>query len=199
MLNAEVVTKVSDKELVLKIKENNCDDAVKELVGRHTPLIVKIYQKYSGYLRHDNKDINDNKYYILYNAAISYKPEKNMKFSSWLGTYTRYYCLNILNEKNGFILLDSKELDYQNDKTPENSNTENQVSQEYIDYILNTLTDKRIKQVFKLRFFGPEEKMTWRKIAKLTGFSSQSCINLFNRGKKILKNKIMSENTLDVL
>ena len=39
--------------------------------------------------------------------------------------------------------------------------------------------------------------MTWKKIAKRMGISSQTAINIHNRAKKILKNKIKSNKSFD--
>ena len=54
---------------------------------------------------------------------------------------------------------------------------------------LNKIRDKRIKSVYSLRYFSGE-KMTWSRIGKRLGFSSQTAINLHKRGAEILKRKI---------
>ena len=59
----------------------------------------------------------------------------------------------------------------------------------FIFNTLNKIKDKRIERVYSLRYFSGE-KMTWSKIGKQLGFSSQTAINLHKRGAEILRRKI---------
>ena len=44
-----------------------------------------------------------------------------------------------------------------------------------------------------------KSKKTWKEIAKNLGVSSQTVINIHNKAKRILKTKLKSENTLDLV
>ena len=80
-------------------------------------------------------------------------------------------------------------------------------NKEYIFNILNNLKDKRIPKVFKLRYFDAykeNNKPTWSFIAKKIKTSTQTAINLHNKGKKfirkkILKQKLKSEHFQDMI
>ena len=51
------------------------------------------------------------------------------------------------------------------------------------------MKDGRVEKVYSLRYFSGG-KMTWAKIGKLLGFSSQTAINLHRKGAELLKRKI---------
>ena len=63
--------------------------------------------------------------------------------------------------------------------------------------ILSQVKDKRIKKIFELRYFSGEAKLTWNKISDSLGISIQTAINLHERGRKILRKKVSSENLED--
>ena len=54
---------------------------------------------------------------------------------------------------------------------------------------LKSIKDKRVAQVYCLRYFSGK-KMTWSEIGKKMGFSSQTAINLHKRGADLLRVKI---------
>ena len=73
---------------------------------------------------------------------------------------------------------------------------------EFIFNILNNLKDKRISRVFELRYFDSYKenvKPTWSFIAKKIKTSTQTAINLHERGKKILFKKINSDKYQDMV
>lgn len=76
---------------------------------------------------------------------------------------------------------------------------ENRNIDEYIFNILNKLKDQRITSVFKLRYFSGEKKLTWQKVAKKMKISTQTAINLHEKGRIILKNKMSSAQVSDLI
>ena len=76
---------------------------------------------------------------------------------------------------------------------------EEEDSTELRDYMFNLLSrikDKRIKKIFELRYFGGEGRMTWTVISDKVNVSSQTAINLHNKGLSILKKKMKKESPL---
>jgi DNA-directed RNA polymerase specialized sigma subunit len=53
--------------------------------------------------------------------------------------------------------------------------------------------------VFNLRYFSGEKKLTWQKVAKKLDISTQTAINLHEKGRKILKNKLKNEESSDLI
>ena len=65
---------------------------------------------------------------------------------------------------------------------------------DYVFNLLRQLKDSRIQTVFKLRYFhGDKKKMPWVKVAKTLKISTQTAINLHNKGKSILNRKMKSK------
>jgi len=71
---------------------------------------------------------------------------------------------------------------------------------EFVFKILKQLKDKRISKVFKLRYFDEDiknKKATWSTIATKIRTSTQTAINLHQKGINILNKKIRSEEYQD--
>tara|TARA_Y100001973_G_C5183886_1_gene326617 strand:+ start:1389 stop:1865 length:477 start_codon:yes stop_codon:yes gene_type:complete len=149
-----------------------------------------------------NESIKE-KDYVLYKSIISYNPDKKTKFSTWLGNFTRYYCLNLVNQRKNHISLEDSELNYYIEKNnQEQGPSDAKEMSEFREFFLNILSqvkDNRIEKVFRLRYFSGEDKVTWSKISKSLGISIQTAINLHERGKKILHQKIKSEHAGDFI
>ena len=60
---------------------------------------------------------------------------------------------------------------------------------EFTGNILSQLRDRRIKTIFSLRYSHTEKKPSWSKIAKKLDISTQTAINLHNRGLEVLRKK----------
>lgn len=187
---------ITDPELTHKVKSKNCDESLKELISRHSPLCYDIYKKYSSALSASGAcltDIYGEKDYLVYKSAITYDPTKKTKFSTWLGNQVRYYCLNLINN-NKHIFVGDESLDFYADREVGKEKEELKEDLEYVFNLLRQLKDRRIQTVFKLRYFhGDKKKMPWVKVAKTLKISTQTAINLHNKGKSILNRKMKSK------
>jgi len=71
---------------------------------------------------------------------------------------------------------------------------------DYIDKILSGFSDNRIKQVYFLRYFSGDKKLTtWNQIAKKLNISTQTAINIHEKARDFLKNKITSKESCDLI
>ena len=197
-----VVKKPEDITLVKRVKRRKCNESLKELINRHSPLCFDIYKKYSSAMQSSGvclADIYGEKDYIVYKSAISFDPTKKTKFSTWLGNQVRYYCLNLINN-NKYIRVDDENLDFFVDQKTEEDRKEVRGEVDYIFNLLEQLQDQRIKKIFKLRYFhGSKKKMPWVKVAKILEVSTQTAINLHNKGAEIVCKKIKSKCLSDFL
>ena len=190
---------ITDTELVENVKEKSCNNSLKELILRHSALCVDIYKKYTPALCASGvpiQDVYQDKDYIVYKSALSFKPEKNVKFSTWLGNQVRYHCLNAINSKGYLLNVENEEdmdfFSYHSNFTQQESYD---LEIEYVFSILAKLKDPRIKEVFILRYFtSDKKKMPWSEIGKEMSVSTQTAINLHRRGIKILNKKIQSND-----
>jgi len=186
----------TDLFLIGKIKQNNCENSLKELIDRHSRLCFDIYHKYLPAIKASGMfpdDAINEKDYIIYKSAISFNPEKKTKFSTWLGNQIRYNCLNKINKSKPHMLLEDEESEFLIEKNDKPNLAE---IKEYIINILDQLKDERIRRIFEIRYFsGTRKCVTWEKIGLRLKMSSQTAINLHNRGKKILLKKMTSKRT----
>ena len=57
------------------------------------------------------------------------------------------------------------------------------------------MKDYGISNVFTFRYFSGDKKdSSWEIVAKKIGVSTQTAINLHNKGKKVLKKKLLSSD-----
>jgi RNA polymerase sigma factor (sigma-70 family) len=148
-------------------------------------------------------DVVAEKDYVIYKCATSFNPEKKTKFSTWVGNHARYHCLNLINKNNHYVSMEDDKLDYfaENESIVDNSTNKEQERAEILEYIFNILSqlkDERIKKVFERRYLSEEkDKLPWAQIAEEMDVSTQTAINLHNRGRAILRKKMNSETFLD--
>ena len=198
------MVKIKDIELIDKVKEHQCNDSLKEIINRHSALCYDVYNKYSRTLKSNGELINNinlEKDYIIYKSILSYNPEKKTKFSTWLGNFTRYYCLNLINSEKKYVPVETTLLNSIKEKEASAMHeAPSEEIKEYVSNLLDKMKDKRIEKVFRLRYFSDFAKRnTWVEIANELKISPQTAINLHNRGKKIIARKLSSENFADSL
>lgn len=189
------ISNLSDEQLVRRIKKNNCNDSLLELIKRTEKLFFDIYHKYYSYLQSANldvKDIADEKDTFIFECVKSFKGSKKCKFSTYLAHQTRYMCLNLLNRnKTHSTLIENRYLNHFLDQNTDNSKPKLLNLYPLVQNTLDNLQDKRIKTIFNLRYFNfTGRKLLWETIAKRLKTSKQTCINLHNKGKKILAEKL---------
>ena len=97
------MSKNSDTKLINLIKNTSCSNSLKELVSKHNGLIYSVGKKYSSSCGLDLNEIDDNKYWIVYSSCLSYKSDKKTKFSTWLASQVRFFCLNFRKKNSKFI------------------------------------------------------------------------------------------------
>lgn len=194
---------MTDLDLIKNIKENQDSDSLKNLVDRHSGIFCEIVKKYQHFVSqngHDPKDLFEDKEIIVYQSALSFNKDKNIKFSTWLGNQARYYCLNFLNKNSHYYPTDNKyiqeTIEFSQDKKID-------FTKENCDYFLNilkSLKDKRIYKIFKMRFYSKNKKnRSWNAIGKKMNLSTQTVINLYNKYIELLKNKMKKENFNDYI
>ena len=183
----------TDVALVNKVQAKRCNESLKLLIRRHSPLCYDICDKYSYLFARNGvcySDVINEKEFLVYKSALSYNPDKKAKFSTWLGNQVRYHCLNCVN-KNRLLPVDDEFLNHiihKNQPEPEESLAE-QV--DYVKNLLRQTRDARVKKIFQIRYFSnPRKKTAWSVVAKRVGVSTQTAINLHNKTIKMLNFKM---------
>tara|TARA_R100000808_G_C2070675_1_gene98332 strand:- start:10 stop:612 length:603 start_codon:yes stop_codon:yes gene_type:complete len=192
---------VTDNYLVERIKSSDCEISLNELIKRHSALCFKIIKKYSAPFQANNIQITEassDKNLIIWNSAKSFNTEKNVKFSTWLANQVKYSCLNALNKKSKdrLVAMDDDVLEVLKEKTEDDKNNN---LFEFTNNILRQLKDDRIEKIFLMRYSATDKKPSWSSVAKKLDISTQTAINLHNRGIQILRKKISSEKFIDLI
>ncbi len=96
------------------------------------------------------------------------------------------------------MLAEENKIDFFNNKDLLVSFDKNNETYSYLNSLLSSFKDERIKRVYELRYFSGGEKLaTWNSIAKKLGVSTQTAINLHEKTRAFLKNKVLSKNSCD--
>ena len=179
---------------IKKIQAEDCPESLSALIERYTPVFLSMYTKFFSCIKGcggNPSDILNDRDLIIYESAKSFNLTKGYSFCTWLSNNTKYKCLHSINKAKKASLLQER-VRINNGDSFENLNKNVFKLKElnaHIFSILNKLKDKRIKSVYELRYFS-DNKMTWSKIGKKLGFSSQTAINLHAKGADVLKKKI---------
>jgi RNA polymerase sigma factor (sigma-70 family) len=186
---------VSESIILDNIKNKNCNESLKQLISLHSGICFNLILKYKKYIQSKNcdfQDLIDQKDYFIYEAAKQYKKDKNIKFSSWLGNFVKYQCLNCKRSK-----IDSKTVNNENVEKElerlshseffESEERKNKIT--IINEALSSIKDERIKNIYKLRYLD-NKKMTFKKISRRLGLSEPTIKKLHQKGKQLLSKKI---------
>jgi RNA polymerase sigma factor (sigma-70 family) len=196
---------LSDVDLIENIKCSNCNDSMKELEDRHSGICYSMIKKYYNTMSSiglDPNEIAKEKDYIIYKSALNFNPTKNIKFSTWVGNQMRFHCLNSMNKNNNLISMESETIKNVIERKQSEHNDHifsNKEKTEFIFNLLKQLKDKRVEEIFKLRYFSERKNMSWSKIGKKLNISTQTVINIHNKTISFLKNKLESENLQDTI
>tara|TARA_R110000782_G_scaffold114194_1_gene204304 strand:- start:210 stop:812 length:603 start_codon:yes stop_codon:yes gene_type:complete len=195
----KVIKSLTDSDLTLLIKEDNDENALNELISRHSGIYVDMLYKFGSSCLSQTQvfDIMGEKDYVIYKAALEYD-ETRAKFSTHLANKTKYMCLTQKTKnKNNKVTANFDEVQFcQKDKayTPDKSCRLNDCFSRIIN-LIEKHKDKRLKIIFHERYFcGSKGKLKpWKDIARMMNLSAQGCINIHDRAIKELSQKIDNE------
>lgn len=192
-----------DLSLVKKVKSKNCNDSFIKLSSSYENFYFSIAKKYTPALLKmgmNKDDIKSEQYYILYKAISSFDAKQKTKFSTWFCNCSRYHFLNYINSNKKYVVSEEKTIDFFNNRDILLVVDKNSDMLDYLNSLLSSFKDKRVYDVYKLRYFSNTEKLTtWNKIAKKLGISTQTAINLHEKARTFLKTKIQSKNSFDLI
>lgn len=195
--------RLTDTDLTLLVQEKNDEVALGELISRHSGIYVDMLKKfgYNSLSFNQISDIMQDKDYVIYRAALEYKPEK-AKFSTHLANKTKYMCLTqkTKNKKNSRLVSFEEREEEKNIPHKDKSKTpdENCIFNDSFKRILNLIfkhKDPRLQTIFKERYFeGKGCKLKpWKLVAEKVNLSAQGCINIHDKAIKEIKSKIENE------
>ena len=195
----KLIKTLTDSALTDLVKSENNENALEELISRHSGIYVDMLKKFGMKCLTNNQvsDIMGDKDYTIYKAALEYD-ESKAKFSTHLANKTKYMCLTqkTKNKKNRFCTNLDDIIFCQKDKssTPDESCKMND-SFSRILKLIDKHKDKRLKTLFHERYFcGKRGKLKpWKDVAKKINLSAQGCINIHDKAIKEFSQKIDNE------
>ena len=198
------IEKIPDLTLVQQVKENACSESFNELTRRHSNLFYKVCQNYIKTLTslgYCQTDIFEERDVVMFEAVLKFNPDKGAQFSTWLGNYTRYFCLNKINHAKNMPEVGSEEeieAVFNDTSIQEFVSRQPDVDMEGVFKALDATRDARITSIFRLRY-DPDKrkKRTWANIADQLNLTVQTTIQLHKKGLKLLREEIAKQN-LDV-
>ena len=189
----------SDIDCIKEVKDHHDAEALEALVQRHSGIYLDTIHKMIP-AQHNNvtkRELIAEKDSFIYQCALDFNPQINIKFSTFIGNKTRWRCQNLFNKAKR-----RKQDPIDMVKEPSSlgnlyEDVESSELQETIEDILKTYPDKRARRIFRLRYVdGHKNKvMPWRKIAEKLDLSIQGCINIHNKLIKTIKEKYEQGNT----
>lgn len=180
-----------DLKLIKSIKKHNCSDSFNLLEERHSNLYYAICNKFSA--RVDLDEIYKDKNFVIYKAITSFKDDRGAKFSTWLGNYARYHCLNYIKNNHKYVNSEEDKIIHFFNKKSLSEYNQNKDCKNDLDHafaILEKMNDKRIFKIFKLRYMNEGPKLTWKEIAEKFNLTPQTIINLHTKGRRVLRKKM---------
>jgi RNA polymerase sigma factor (sigma-70 family) len=188
----------NDISLIERVKKDGDEESLSLLIQRHSgiylDMVNSVIPNNCDFL--DKNDILEEKDISIYKAILNFDPEKNTKFSTYLGNETKWKCLNLFNRGTKYKYIDIE--DFKEDSNfIDNDNFENIHSKEILNKIFSYAenhSDRRISEIIKLRYkVGFANKtMPWKEIAKKINLSIQGCINIHNKFIEEVKKELQN-------
>jgi RNA polymerase sigma factor (sigma-70 family) len=190
-----------DETLIKKVIDKQCSQSLQELVNRHGGMIFNIGKKYCTSCNLDINELNDNRYWIVFNAAKSYNPKKGSKFSTWLGNQIRFFCLNFKNKNSKLVSMEDMHLEFIINNSSKNENVSNkkEVINKIVD-LFHQISDPNTKNAIYYRYFYNKEKiLNYSEIAQILNVTPQTVLNWHNKFIDFAKKKLTSSEITDII
>ena len=194
-----ILKSLTDIYLIEDIKFNKDQDSLVELHERYKNMCFKQVHKFQNYFKLNNINKNDmigQSLFLIYDSAVTFDPEKNIKYITWLGNKVKFFCMNYTKKEfksNHFLEYSGEFFTHISARVTVDSRLSNEPVinfSEAFDFLIEH-PDKRIKKVFEIRYSDLKDKpLTWRDVGKKLNLSSQTAINLHSKGLKYLRKKI---------
>lgn len=192
------VKKVDDNILIANILNNQCSESLELLTEKHSGIIFNIGRKYCQNSGLDLNELNDNRYWIVFNSVKSFDATKGSKFSTWLGNQVRFFCLNFKNKNTKLVPVEDLFLEhFLNEKAKKDDNdNQKEVLNNIID-LFNKITDINTKNAIYYRYFHNKDRiLNYSEIAEILNVTPQTVLNWHNKFIKLAKKKLTKNQKL---
>lgn len=184
----------NDNQLVSDLKVGkNVNESLFHLVEKHSGIFINMVNQYMN-KESRSELINDKEYYI-YQAALKYDSNRNTKFSTYLGSETKWMCLNTHNRSKKKHEVDIDYIENLGDNSQHFHQIIKKDTQNKILELAHSNPDKRVYKIFELRYSGGNKNkvMPWSKVCSQIGLSVQGCINVHDQALTRIKQELKGE------
>lgn len=190
------IKELPDVTLVKNVKNSACSDSFIKLSERHSNLFYKIcgsYLKRYSALGGIERDLLEDKDQVILDSINKFKEEKKVKFSSWLGICTRFYCLNKINKlKRTPEIVNTEEAKEALENVPSTDTVDyNEVNIKSLLSIISKHNNEKMIRIFRLRY--DDKKVSWKKIASELNISVKETQRLHSNGIKFVKDRFKNK------
>ena len=193
--------RVEDLELVREVKEKKSEDALLELIERHSGLFYKTISKNLPFSKNswNIDELVERKEHLFYEAIETFDPDRNIKFHTWLANKTKYLCLSQrskLREEPDFCEFDEG-FGKETDLSPDSYLSK----KEEVERIL-FLSSKRFTptalEIFEKKYLGGEKRagLSFSEIAEEMEISPQAVQASHAKTLKVIKKVIKNESII---
>ena len=172
---------MTDEELTCLVKNDKDNEALKELIHRHSGIFVHVCRRFTcaSNANYFQEDLFEDKNYVIYNAANTYDKDRGSKFSTWLANQSRYHCLNTLQKENKQLHWEEDSASMFFDAKSKDLEAEEKVKKQKEDTLteiksfLDDVKSDNIKKVIMEKYFsGEASNITFTEIAKINARSA---------------------------
>jgi DNA-directed RNA polymerase sigma subunit (sigma70/sigma32) len=203
-MKQKYLTGLDDSRLILNIKNESCNDSLKELIQRHSAICFSIGKKFSNTSGIDLNELTDNRDWIIYSAALSFDDSKGSKFSTWLANQVKYFCLNLRNKtmKHKCVDTDSETLSFlinQYHVPSHDRDNKKEIINTIIDF-LDQVKDKNIKDSIYYRYLSNKDRiLNYSEVGEILNVTPQTVLNWHNKFINLAKKKLTSISNVDMI
>jgi len=162
---------VTDSQLARLVKEENSNEAMLEIITRHTGIYLSVVNSFN-IPPLQKSDLLDSKNTNIYKYTLKYDESKGCKLSSYFHTLTYFDCLKTLEKS-----VDTEEITETNGFSESFTfNDEESVKQTSLS-IARTVGGHEFAKVVEERHFNGEATKSWHKLN--VGFSHEKARQIY--------------------
>lgn len=150
----------------MQVKETGDSAAMSQLIAQSSGVFLQVLERSlsSEQFPTQKADFSREKDYFIYQAALNYKPDSNMKFSTYLGQTIKWKCLTMRKrgQDKDTVFIDSLDTPPA-EKEPDDHSSKFKIEQifQYAENYPNELA----REIVKLRY-NSGTKIGWKQVAK---------------------------------
>ena len=193
--------KTEDLQLVREVKEAKSEDALLELVERHSGLFYKTISKNLPFSKNswDVDELVQRKEHLFYEAIETFDPDRNIKFHTWLANKTKYLCLSQrskLRDEPDFCEFDEG-FGGETHLSPDAYLSKKEEVERILFLASKRCTPKAL-EIFEKKYFGGDNRsgLSFTEIAKEMEISPQAVQASHAKTLKVIKKAILNESVI---